>query len=226
MPLWWVLFCFFREAGDGSKASCAIDQHLREALHYTCARATHARTYCMAGSGVSTRWDFGPAALPCAAIHASKERRRQQPEGDICSLRECPNYSWSFNHSGFGLGGICGVSHKCCDGARLPHLFAFFLATLIVVLSVLSLQIAAKTIIVLLAALSRVIIPDGNMKGHNAAFYHPAVFVLTSRCWFCLCFFCTLQKFWTSILEPMTSHSLLFVSLMFRKSPLLGISLK
>lgn len=30
--------------------------------------------------------------LPCAAIHASKERR-WQPEGDICSVRECPNYS-------------------------------------------------------------------------------------------------------------------------------------
>lgn len=53
----------------------------------------------------------------------------------------------------------------------------FFLVTLIVVLSVMSLQNATKTIIVLLAAMSWLIIPDGNMKGHNAAFYHPAVFV-------------------------------------------------
>lgn len=132
----WEFFFFFQEAGDGSKSLWAIDQLLREPLHYTCARATHARTYCMAGSGMSARWDLGPAALPCAAIHASKERRRRQPEGDICSLRECPNYSWSFNHSGFGLGGICGVSHKCSDGGRLQHLFGFFLATLIAVLCV------------------------------------------------------------------------------------------
>lgn len=55
--------------------------------------------------------------------------------------------------------------------ARLPHLFAYFLAALIVVLCVLSLHIAAKTIIVLLAAASRLLEADGSMKGDDAAFF-------------------------------------------------------
>lgn len=45
-----------------------------------------------------------PPSLSCPAVHSA--------ERDICSVRECPNYSWSFNHSGFSLCGICGASHK------------------------------------------------------------------------------------------------------------------
>lgn len=45
-----------------------------------------------------------PPGLSCPAVHSA--------ERDICSVGECPNYSWSFNHSGFGLCGICGASHK------------------------------------------------------------------------------------------------------------------
>lgn len=45
------------------------------------------------------------------ALHSCE--KKHSAERDICSLRECPNYSWPFNHSGFGLCGICGVSHKC-----------------------------------------------------------------------------------------------------------------
>lgn len=63
------------------------------------------------------------AASPCAAIHPSEERRRRA-EGDICSLRECPNYSSSFSHSGFGLGGICGVSHECETAALVCVFFS------------------------------------------------------------------------------------------------------
>lgn len=89
--------------------------------------------------------------------------------------------------------------------ARLPHLFAYFLTPLIVVLSVLSLHIAAKTIIVLLAAASRLLEADGSMKGDDAAFFcfflfffHAPFFVLASLgCCFCVVF-CTLPKFWPS----------------------------
>lgn len=51
-----------------------------------------------------------PPGLSCPAVHSSEKQR--SAERDICSVRECPNYSWPFNHSGFGLRGICGVSHK------------------------------------------------------------------------------------------------------------------
>lgn len=65
-------------------------------------------------SSSSTQWDphsVFPAGLSRPAAHSCK--KQHSAERDICSVRECPNYSWSFNHSGFGLRGICGVSHKC-----------------------------------------------------------------------------------------------------------------
>lgn len=52
-------------------------------------------------------------AYLCPAVHSCEKQR--SAERDICSVRECPNYSWPFNHSGFGLRGICGVSHKCAS---------------------------------------------------------------------------------------------------------------
>lgn len=54
---------------------------------------------------------ISPPGLSCPAVHSCEEQH--SAERDICSVRECPNYSWSFNHSGFSLHGICGVSHKC-----------------------------------------------------------------------------------------------------------------
>lgn len=62
-----------------------------------------------------------PPALSWPTTYSCEERRRA--ERDICSLRECPNYSWSFNHSGFGLGGICGVSHKCAPATLVNGSF-------------------------------------------------------------------------------------------------------
>lgn len=52
-----------------------------------------------------------PAGLSFPAVHSCE--KKHSAERDICSVRECPNYSWPFNHSGFGLCSICGVSHKC-----------------------------------------------------------------------------------------------------------------
>lgn len=57
-----------------------------------------------------TPHSVSPPGLSHTAIHSCKEHSAKR---DICSVRECPNYSWPFNHSGFGLRGICGVSHKC-----------------------------------------------------------------------------------------------------------------
>lgn len=67
-----------------------------------------------------SHWDphtLSPPGLSCSSVHSYE--KQHSAERDICSVRECPNYSWLFNHSGFGLCGICGVSHKC---VRQPHL--------------------------------------------------------------------------------------------------------
>lgn len=61
-----------------------------------------------------SHWDphtFSPRGLSCSSVHSYEQQHLA--ERDICSVRECPNYSWLFNHSGFALCGICGVSHKC-----------------------------------------------------------------------------------------------------------------
>lgn len=62
-----------------------------------------------------------PPGLSCPAAQSCKKQR--SAERDICSVRECPNYSWSFNHSGFGLRGICGVSHKCASATLVNGSF-------------------------------------------------------------------------------------------------------
>lgn len=62
----------------------------------------------------STSLSF-PAVHSCEKQHSAKR--------DICSVRECPNYSWPFNHSGFGLRGICGVSHKCASATLVNGSF-------------------------------------------------------------------------------------------------------
>lgn len=66
-------------------------------------------------------WD--PQPVPTSLIVSSRSFLRRAAEGDICSVRECPNYSWSFNHSGFGLCSICGVSHKCAPAALVNGSF-------------------------------------------------------------------------------------------------------
>lgn len=55
------------------------------------------------------------------SVHSCKKQR--SAERDICSVRECPNYSWPFNHSGFGLCGICGASHKCATAILVNGTF-------------------------------------------------------------------------------------------------------
>lgn len=62
-----------------------------------------------------------PPGLSCPAAHSCEEQH--SAERDICSVRECPNYSWSFNHSGFSLCGICGVSHKCVTATLVNSCF-------------------------------------------------------------------------------------------------------
>ncbi len=72
----------------------------------------------------SIQWDphsVSPPGLSCPAVHSCEKQR--SAERDICSVRECPNYSWPFNHSGFGLCGICGVSHKCASAALVNGSF-------------------------------------------------------------------------------------------------------
>ncbi len=61
----------------------------------------------------SIQWDPHSVSTPglsCPAVHSCEKQR--SAERDICSVRECPNNSWPFNHSGFGLCGICGVSQS------------------------------------------------------------------------------------------------------------------
>lgn len=74
----------------------------------------------------SIQWDphsVPPPGLSCPAVHSWEKQRLA--ERDICSVRECPNYSWPFNHSGFGLRGICGVSHKCASATLVKWHFHY-----------------------------------------------------------------------------------------------------
>lgn len=116
--------------GEGWEAS-GIDQHLCvycETLHYLC-MCVIVHAYCITDHNLpsffsSIQWDpdsFSPPGLSCPAVHSCEKQR--EAERDICSLRECPNYSWSFNHSGFGLCSICGVSHKCVSATLVNASF-------------------------------------------------------------------------------------------------------
>lgn len=77
---------------------------------YTVFQATRSNLLLLSSSIKQDPHSVSPPGLSHTAIHSCKEHSAKR---DICSVRECPNYSWPFNHSGFGLRGICGVSHKC-----------------------------------------------------------------------------------------------------------------
>lgn len=112
--------------GEGREA-WGIDQHLFaycETLHYIRILYYRPQHPIFFPSSPSTQWDprsVSPPGLSCPAVRSCKKQR--SAERDICSVRECPNYSWSFNHSGFGLSGICGVSHKCASATLVNGSF-------------------------------------------------------------------------------------------------------
>lgn len=74
----------------------------------------HMVAYIVLQTAVSNLLPFSssvsPSGLSSPAVHSCE--KQCLAERDICSVRECPNYSWPFNHSVFGLRGICGVSHR------------------------------------------------------------------------------------------------------------------
>lgn len=135
-----VCVCFL--GGRGRHKAWEIDQHLcacalwdsalymhmRDCAHTLYNRPQHPVFLPFFSSAQREPQSAPPPALSWPTTYSCEERRRA--ERDICSLRECPNYSWSFNHSGFGLAGICGVSHKCApatlvNGSFINSCFVF-----------------------------------------------------------------------------------------------------
>lgn len=127
-----LLLCACVFWGRVGKLEALISTCLRIVrLYITYARVwlcTHivlqAKAFNLSHFSSSTQWDphsVFPAGLSSPAAHSCK--KQHSAERDICSVRECPNYSWSFNHSGFGLRGICGVSHKCASATLVNGSF-------------------------------------------------------------------------------------------------------
>lgn len=115
-------FCRSLVSRSWSALVCIIQNVSSHKHSCDCARIVyHGPNHSIFSSVPPANETMEPASRPSLDVPSCEEQH--STEGDICSVRECPNYSWSFNHSEFSLSGICGISHKRQTATRLHASF-------------------------------------------------------------------------------------------------------